>query len=270
MLRIGRLDIQIPITILLFVCVWLPGCGGKPPVPASAKVATTGGPASEPVAAVGSDPTGVHPTVEFSQLEADLRRQGFAATLAELARRRPVPDQWIAALNHVRSFLERDPDQLWFQLQARTRLKGWEEFQSQLLKQTPRGTLVALSAGLDSVRPGVLMSWQPNPEPVNLLQLSLDSRLLYCGSGWDLTVLDLSTWEMQRKFEHVGRVAQVLTRTQGDLCLETQLVVSTLVNRNRTGTSAFHRTEGMTCSCFGCPMRVCQTGAQLGRNDVGC
>ncbi|MDB5384791.1 MAG: hypothetical protein JWM11_437, partial [Planctomycetaceae bacterium] len=97
--------------------------------------------------------------------------------------------------------------------------KGWEEFQARLLKQTPSASLVALSSGLDAVRPGVLKSWQPNSEPVNLLQLSHDGKLLYCGSGKDLTVLDLDTWQMKTRLERIGQAAQVVPHATGDLCL---------------------------------------------------
>ncbi|MDB5384976.1 MAG: hypothetical protein JWM11_622, partial [Planctomycetaceae bacterium] len=102
------------------LCIGLSGCGGNPAAKESA--ATVSSPADPTVdSAVQPQPTPGNAAEEFARLEAEVRRIGISATLARLEQQQPCPEQLIAALNHVRSFIDRDPSQLWFQLQARTR-----------------------------------------------------------------------------------------------------------------------------------------------------
>lgn len=88
---------------------------------------------------------------DFARLEAAVLQDGVPSVVERLG---DSNKRMVAALRHVQPFLEDDKQQLWFQLQARTRLTGWEDFQAELRRQTPGETLIALSSDLALVPAG--------------------------------------------------------------------------------------------------------------------
>jgi len=82
---------------------------------------------------------------DFARIETAVLQDGVPSVVERLG---DSNKRLAAALTHVQLFLEHDKQQLWFQLQARTRLTGWEDFQAELRKQTPDETLIALSSEL--------------------------------------------------------------------------------------------------------------------------
>ena len=152
--------------------------------------------------------------VEIAKLQAELAQKGVQAVVETLD---GSQKRLAAALTHVQPYLEEDTSQLWFQLQSRTRLEGWEDFQKQLRAQIPNDTLIALNSQLDSVAPNVQAVWRFGETPVTHLAQSSDGKLIYCGSSNGLAVIDPEKRSVVRRFTDLGFVYTTLIGPNGDL-----------------------------------------------------
>lgn len=153
---------------------------------------------------------------DFAELAAGIREHGIEWAIERSEASSDENQRKLAlALRHVQPFVEEDPDQLWFQLQGRTRLKSWVDFQAVLRRQTPADMLVAESSDLDSVHPGIERSWQltgSHKNPIAHVAMSRDGTELYCGtSEGDFVVIDPGNLKTVRRLTQVGRVLATTT-----------------------------------------------------------
>lgn len=128
-------------------------------------------------------------------------------------------------LESVSDIIADDPDQLWFQLQARSRRKGMEELQKQLMNQIPDETLIARTSWLTGPQPGIVKSWhlsrQVSQRPFEHMAISGDRTKLYFAvagaESADLVVLDLKSLQAERRIENVGGVLMMQPSASGDV-----------------------------------------------------
>ncbi len=154
-------------------------------------------------------------TFDFAELEAAVVRTGVRAVVERLG---DSNKYLAAALTHVRPYLEHDKQQLWFQLQARTRLAGWEDFQAQLRRQPPAETLIALSSNLDPVPAGIVGAWRFGTGPITHIGLSSDRKYVYCGStSGTFVVIDAESLEIVRRNDDAGAVIATFSGPDGDV-----------------------------------------------------
>lgn len=157
---------------------------------------------------------------DFAELATGIREHGIDWAIERAEGSSDENQRKLAlALRHVQPLIEEDPDQLWFQLQGRTRLKSWVDFQAVLRRQTPADMLVAESSDLDSVHPGVERSWQMTAiteNPILHLAMSRDGSELYCGtSEGDFVVIDPISLKTLRRLYQVGRVIATTVGPEG-------------------------------------------------------
>jgi WD40 repeat protein len=155
--------------------------------------------------------------LDFPELARDLKARGYDAVIAEAEKSSdPLRQKLAIALRGVRTFAEEDPDQLWFQLQARTRLKGWEAIQEELLKQIPPDTLVAETSQLDSVRPAVHRLWRLGNRQIAHLSWSSNRKELFCGlHNGEFLVIDPATAKTVRRLQDLGTIFTTVAGPQG-------------------------------------------------------
>jgi WD40 repeat protein len=162
--------------------------------------------------AQAADPTA---SFDFPKVEAAVASDGIRSVVERLGESR---QQLATALIHVAPYLEHDKQQLWFQLQARTRLEGWEDFQAELREQTPDETLIALSSNLNAVAAGGEGAWQFGNAPISYLGLSSDRKHVYCGSAAGaFVVLDAKSLEIVRRDDDAGFVLTAFPGPKGDV-----------------------------------------------------
>ena len=121
---------------------------------------------------------------DFNHLADDLRDRGYDTVIAELkSTGDSLAVRLAVALDHVRHIAEHDRDQLWFQLQSHTRLKGWEPIQNWLKQQRPDDTFSALTSLLEPPHPAVVLTYKMPDAPINHLSYSTDKSKIYAGSA---------------------------------------------------------------------------------------
>ncbi len=154
----------------------------------------------------------------FQQLDEDIAERGIDAVLADMNASfdKNADRRLYAALDSLRSVLQRHPEQLWFQLAARTRLKGWEDIQEQLAAARPGEMLVPMTSSKTKPLPSVLLTLPLEEQTVTHLRMSSDGKELYCGtfkSG--LYVIDPQTLAIQRQLSIEGRVLSTMLGPDG-------------------------------------------------------
>jgi hypothetical protein len=156
--------------------------------------------------------------VDFNQLEEEVAARGIDAVLGEMnaSLQEDGDRRLVAALDYLRSVLREHPDQLWFQLQSHTRLKGWEDIQEQLAASRPAEMLVARTSSLPAPLPGVLRTWSFGERPVSHLWMSTDGKELYCGaSSKEFIVIAPKTAKIIRRLPVDGSVLTTVPGPNG-------------------------------------------------------
>ncbi|MDB5391791.1 MAG: hypothetical protein JWM11_7437 [Planctomycetaceae bacterium] len=164
--------------------------------------------------------------LKLSSVLEEARQIGTRKVAASLRKEFAAGPNWnsfkqtVTALERAAEITEQHPDQLWFQMQARTRLVGWESLQEELLKVIPSETLIALTSNLDPAVPGIRQTWRFGHRWIVYLAFSTDGRVLYAGTeNGDLMLIDTATWAVQPRHLEVGRVLRVLDSPDGDALL---------------------------------------------------
>lgn len=160
---------------------------------------------------------------DFSELQQSLRREGGAVVATRLQSSTNTDDHRLAAMVNAASLgtgSSDNWDQLWYQMQARTLAKGWEDVQAGLMIQQPSDSLAAYSATLDQANPAVVRSWKISDRPVTLLQLSADRSSIFMGAdGGGVLVLNADTLETERHLVDIPNPLMVLDHPMGELIL---------------------------------------------------
>ncbi len=155
--------------------------------------------------------------LDFSELARDLKARGYDAVIADGEKSSdPLRQKLAIALRGVGTIAEEDPDQLWFQLQARTRLKGWEAFQKEFHLQIPADTLVAETSQLDPVRPAVHRVWRMGERQIAHLSWSSNRKAVYCGlHNGAFLAIDPVTAKTVRELKDIGTVFTTVAGPEG-------------------------------------------------------
>ena len=168
---------------------------------------------------------GKAPKIDFDKIQSQIAENGIDSVVEELGQQSgALPKQLRLALKETATAIEGDPSQLWFQLQSRTRLEGWEAFQAALNEQRPNDSLVAKTAGLDSVLAsknmvwsGAIKSWRFSDHGVRFLALSSDGQLAYVGTNnRELIVIDVKQLKTVSRRPGAGLVLATMNTVQGE------------------------------------------------------